>query len=155
VSEAPRPVSPRNDCELATSRIYAATPERVFDAFRDPAKLAAWWGPHGFTNMFHEFEFWRGGSWKLTMHGPDGKSYANEQVFVEIDAPRRIVIEHRSKPEYVAEFEFHLVPEGTQVVFYHRFETAEMCQRIAKFAGDANEQNLARLADVLRSTEPS
>jgi len=145
-------VAPRSDRELATSRMVSAAPERVFDAFRDPEKLATWWGPNGFTNTFHEFDFRPGGAWKLTMHGPDGKNYPNELVFVEIEEPRRIVIDHRSKPEYVAEFEFVPTPGGTKILFYHIFESAEVCQRIAKFAGDANEQNLTRLAEVLRAT---
>lgn len=147
-----QPVVPRSDRELATSRIINATPQRVFDAFRDPEKLARWWGPNGFTNTFHEFDFRPGGVWKLTMHGPDGKDFPNESAFVEIDEPRRIVIDHRSKPEYVAEFEFVSVPEGTKIVFYHIFESVDACNRIAKFARDANEQNLDRLSQLLCAT---
>jgi len=145
-------IAPRSDRELATSRIISATPERVFDAFRDPRKLAVWWGPNGFTNTFHEFEFRPGGAWNLTMHGPDGKNFANEMVFIEIDEPRRLVVDHRSKPEYRAEFLFVPVAAGTQVIFYHTFESAEMRARIAKFAGDANEQNLERLDELLHAT---
>lgn len=38
-----------------TSRTIAATPEQVFAAFTDGARLARWWGPAGFTNTFRDF----------------------------------------------------------------------------------------------------
>lgn len=41
-SQTERVVAPRSDRELATSRTIGAPPERVFDAFRDPEKLARW-----------------------------------------------------------------------------------------------------------------
>jgi len=41
---------------------------------------------------------------------------------------------------------------GTKIIFYHVFESADIRKRIAKFAGDANEQNLDRLSEVLRAT---
>ena len=144
-----QPVAPRSDRELATSRVIHAAPERVYEAFRDPKQLGGWWGPNGFTNTFHQFEFRPGGAWNLTMHGPDGKSYPNEMVFVETEAPRRVVIEHRSNPKFLAEFHFLPVQAGTKVEFYQAFESAEMCARIAERVGDANEQNLARLAAVV------
>ena len=142
-------IAPRSDRELAHSKVVRASPERVFDAFQDPGKLAQWWGPKGFRNTFHIFEFRPGGAWKLTMHGPDGKDYENESSFVEIEHARRIVIDHRSSPRYVAEFTFTAVDGGTRVCFYHRFESAEQCARIAKFAGPANEELMERLAELL------
>jgi hypothetical protein len=49
--------APDDDRALATSRTVAATPAAVFDAIRDPARLARWWGPAGFRNHFSVFEF--------------------------------------------------------------------------------------------------
>ncbi|MCB9846888.1 MAG: SRPBCC domain-containing protein [Phycisphaeraceae bacterium] len=146
-----RSTEPRSDCELGTERVIRAAPERVFDAFRDPAKLARWWGPDGFTNTFHEFDFRGGGAWRFTMHGPGGRDFPNESRFVEIEAPRRVVIEHLSNPRFVAEFEFTHDDGVTLVVFRHRFESAEMCARIAEYAKDANKQNLDRLAVLVES----
>jgi len=143
-------VRPRSDRELVTSREVDVRPDRVFEAFSDPTQLARWWGPDGFTNTFHVFDFLPGGSWKFTMHGPTGSDFPNESEFMEIDAPSRLVIRHLSKPRFTAEFEFLPRPAGTLVVFRQVFESAQDRERIAKFAVDANEQNLNRLERVLK-----
>ena len=45
------------------TREFPAPPEIVFAAIEDPVRLSRWWGPEGFTNTFHRFEFVEGGSW--------------------------------------------------------------------------------------------
>ena len=65
-----------------------ATPAQVFAAMSDPARVARWWGPDGFKNTIHQFDFRPGGSWLLTMHGPDGKDYPNESRFTRVTAGR-------------------------------------------------------------------
>jgi uncharacterized protein YndB with AHSA1/START domain len=42
---------------MQTQRILPYTPDEIYDAFADPARLAKWWGPDGFTNTFEIFEF--------------------------------------------------------------------------------------------------
>lgn len=80
------------DREFVHSRLVDAPQERVFRAFAEPAHLARWWGPDGFTNTFDVFEFHPGGTWRFTMHGPDGQDYPNESVFREIAVPERVVL---------------------------------------------------------------
>ena len=53
------------DRELVTSRVIAAPRSRVYAAFADPAQLARWWGPAGFTNSFETFDLRPGGSWRF------------------------------------------------------------------------------------------
>lgn len=57
--------------------MIAAPRGRVFDAFADPARLAQWWVPAGFTNTVTEFDFRPGGAWRLVMRAPDGAEFAN------------------------------------------------------------------------------
>ena len=59
----------------ARSMVIPATPARVFAALCDPQRVARWWGPDGFSNTIHRFDFEPGGSWLLTMHGPDGTDF--------------------------------------------------------------------------------
>ncbi|MGE5117095.1 MAG: SRPBCC family protein [Betaproteobacteria bacterium] len=132
--------------ELATSRVLAAPRERVFDAIRDPARLARWWGPKGFANTFEQFDFRPGGHWRFVMHGPDGTDYPNENEFAEIAAPDRVVIRHLNGHHF--ELTIALAEAGpgrTRIEWRQRFETAEECARAAPIAVDANEQNLDRL----------
>ena len=69
------PVEIRSDFR---SKLIPASPAQLFAAMRDPNRIAKWWGPEGFTNTIHTYEFVPGGSWLLTMHGPDGKDYPIE-----------------------------------------------------------------------------
>jgi uncharacterized protein YndB with AHSA1/START domain len=134
------------DRELVTSRLIDAPRERVFSAFGDPAHLAQWWGPKGFTSTFHEFDLRSGGTWRFTMHGPDGGSYPNESVFVEVVAPERVVFKHVSGPQFEMTIAFAAKGDKTVVGWRQVFNTAAECRRVAKFAVEANEQNLDRLA---------
>jgi uncharacterized protein YndB with AHSA1/START domain len=134
------------DRELVTSRLVEAPRERVFQAFSDPAQLAQWWGPKGFTNTFHEFDLRPGGRWRFVMHGPGGTSFPNESVFVEVAPPARVVFRHESSPRFEMTITFDETGAKTRVGWRQVFETAEECRRIAKFAVGANEENLDRLA---------
>ena len=64
-----QPIDKRSDTK---STFIAATPAQVFAAMNDPARVARWWGPDGFGNTMHQFDFRPGGTWLLTMHEPDG-----------------------------------------------------------------------------------
>lgn len=70
--------------ELRISKMLNATVELVWEVWTKPEHIANWWGPNGFTNTIHTMDLSAGGEWRLTMHGPDGKSYPNKSVFIEI-----------------------------------------------------------------------
>ena len=134
-----------------TSRDIPATVEEVFAAISDPERLARWWGPTGFTNTFSAFEFKNGGSWSLVMHGPDGHNYPNENVFAEIDAPHKIIVEHVGEPKYRLTILLAPSAVGTTVSWSQLFESAQVAERLEHIVVPANEQNLERLsAEVLR-----
>jgi uncharacterized protein YndB with AHSA1/START domain len=134
-----------SDRELVTSRVIRAPRARVFAAIVDPRRLARWWGPAGFTNTFHECDVRPGGRWRFTMHGPSGANFENESVFAEI-APARVVIGHVSPPVFDLEITLDERDGRTTVGWRQRFPTREDCEKVKRFAGDANEQNLDRLA---------
>ncbi len=113
---------------------------------RDPERVAKWWGPDGFTNTIHQFEFENGGRWLLTMHGPDGTDYPNESRFTRIVADEVFEIEHLNGHHFFLTIELKPVPEGTEVRWLQTFDTAEHFAKIAGFVAAANEQNLERLA---------
>jgi uncharacterized protein YndB with AHSA1/START domain len=129
-----------------TSRELPAAPEAVFAAFRDPARLARWWGPDGFTNTIHTFEFRAGGSWEFTMHGPDGHDYPNQSEFLEIVPDSRIRIRHISQPRFELSVSLEATPAGTLVSWVGIFENSAFAEKSRGFLEAANEQNLDRLA---------
>ena len=145
------PVDQRSD---SRSLFVAATPAQVFAAMCDSARIARWWGPDGFTNTIHQFDFRPGGTWRLTMHGPDGKDYPNESRFTRIGTDRLLEIEHLSGHHFVLTIGLHPVSGGTQIQWRQTFDTIEHYQGIAQFLAGANEQNLQRLsAEVLRNRD--
>lgn len=79
---------------LIATRIYDAPRELVFALWTDPAHLAQWWGPDGFTTTTSAFDMRPGGVWRFVMHGPDGRDYENRITFEDIVPPARIAYRH-------------------------------------------------------------
>ena len=134
--------------EIISTRIFDASRECLFAAFSIPDQLAEWWGPKGFTNTFNEFDFRAGGDWKFTMHGPDGKDYANHTRFIEIVPAERIVYEHTA-PHFRMTITLADAGTGAHMTWCMQFETAEICERFKPICVPANEENFDRLEAVL------
>ncbi|TAK90086.1 MAG: polyketide cyclase [Burkholderiaceae bacterium] len=128
-----------------TTREIPASPAEVFAAFEEPNRLAKWWGPDGFHNTFDICEFKPGGLWQFTMHGPEGTDYPNKSVFVEIEAARKVVIDHVSPPRFRLTVEFSLCAAGTLVTWVQAFEDPAVAAAVRHIVEPANEQNLNRL----------
>ena len=138
---------------LTTSREIPASASDVFAAFSDPQRLARWWGPAGFTNTFHTFEFKPGGRWVYTMYGPDGRDYPNESVFQEISYERKVRIRHVVLPFYTLEITFVEESGKTTVRWDQEFENQVFATKMKDFLQTANEQNLDKLvAEIMGGT---
>ena len=137
------PVATRTD---SRSKVIPASTAAIYAAISDPARMARWWGPAGFTNTIHDFQFRPGGSWLLTMHGPDGKDYPNESRFARIVPERLVEIEHLSGHHFVLTIELLERDAGTLVAWQQVFDTADHYRKLETFVAVANEQNLERLA---------
>jgi uncharacterized protein YndB with AHSA1/START domain len=134
-----------------TSREIPASIDHVFAAISQPERLARWWGPAEFTNTFNVCEFKTGGRWSLIMHGPDGSNYPNENIFAEIEAPTKVIVQHDGEPKYRLTIELAWAPTGTIVSWSQEFESSEVASRIEHIVVPANDQNLERLSvEVLR-----
>ncbi|MEY4733822.1 MAG: hypothetical protein RLZZ464_1888 [Pseudomonadota bacterium] len=133
-----------------TSREIPAPAETIFDAIRNPERLARWWGPNGFTNTFRTFEFEPGGQWIFTMHGPDGTSYLNESGFAEIVPNALVRIRHTSMPQFVLSIALQSRGHSTLVSWEQVFADAQVAQNIRHIVEPSNEQNLDRLTAEVR-----
>ncbi len=136
--------------ELVNHREFAASRERVFAACSDPAQLAQWWGPHGFTNTFHRFEFQPDGAWRFTLRGPDGAAYEMDHRFMEIVAPERVVVRHiQAGHDFTLEMHFEARGDRTALTWRMRFDDPAETERLRAFILPANEQNFDRLEALL------
>jgi uncharacterized protein YndB with AHSA1/START domain len=70
-------------------RTYDASPQRVFDAWADPAAKAQWFGPPNKPD--YSLEFRVGGREQFTVQAPDGATYRFDAVYQDIVPGQRIV----------------------------------------------------------------
>ncbi len=84
------------DREIVLTRVIDAPPERVFQAWTDPEQITQWFSPAGFQNETLEIDIRPGGRWRFIYVAPDGTRYENRMVFLRIEAPRLIEIDHGS-----------------------------------------------------------
>jgi uncharacterized protein YndB with AHSA1/START domain len=138
--------------EIVVSRIVEGPRCLVFEAYTDPAHLARWWGPDGFTLTTRVFEFRPGGVWEFVMHGPGGTDYPNWIRWREIVPPERIVLLHGASADDPDAFEstVTLVELGdrTEVTMRSLFKTkAQRDEAVARYhALEGAQQTLGRLA---------
>jgi uncharacterized protein YndB with AHSA1/START domain len=140
------------DREIVSRRKVNHSQAEVYKAWANPQLLAQWWGPKGFTNTFHAFDLKPGGEWRFTMHSPQGASFDNKCVFVEIVPNKRLVFDH---VEPVHAFQviatFDSQSKGTLITFRMVFKSAEECERSRKIIEPSNEENFDRLEALLAS----
>jgi uncharacterized protein YndB with AHSA1/START domain len=77
--------------ELTFTRVLDAPRDVVFRAWTDPAHLARWWGPNGFTSPVCELDIRPGGAIRIDMLGPDGRYFLMGGEYREIVPPERLV----------------------------------------------------------------
>lgn len=141
------PLDPKRT--LSTQRVLPFSAEAIYGAFAQADVLASWWGPNGFTNRFEVFEFQVGGRWVFTMHGPDGRSYANTSQFLALNPGQSIVIRHDCAPLFTLTVGLTAAPGGTLLTWDQAFDDAATADAVRAIVGDANEQNLDRLTRAL------
>ncbi len=79
-----------DDRVLRIERQFSATPEDVFDAWTDPTRIVAWWGPEGMHVPESEFEPHVGGAWATTMRNGEGQEFHVSGVYTAIERPKRV-----------------------------------------------------------------
>ena len=145
--------------EIIISRTFAAPRELVWMAWTDPKHVGHWWGPAGFTTTTHSMDFRAGGSWRYTMHGPDGRDYGNRIEYIEILKPSRLIYALCGEGiddavRFRTEVDFESVGEagrGTKVTMRTIFPSAEARDFVINDHGavEGGKQHLANLEDYL------
>ena len=119
------------DRQFVIMRLFDVPREVVFRAWTDPEQLLHWWGPTGFSLTIEEIDVRPGGTWRFTMHGPDGVDYPNVARYEIVDAPRRLVFMHSGEevtaedPAFRSTVTFDDMGGKTVLTMRAVFETAE------------------------------
>lgn len=142
----------KGDREISTTRVFDAPRELVFDCWFDPVHISNWWGPQGFRTTTHEMDARPGGVWRFTMHGPDGRDYANKVVYQEVDRPERLTYRHTGEGDndtvkFNVTVIFTDISGKTEVDFRLVFDTPAMRDEAAQFGAiEGLFDTLTRLA---------
>jgi uncharacterized protein YndB with AHSA1/START domain len=75
--------------------VLGAPRERIFKTLTEPAELANWWGPHGFTTPEIDLDVRVGGHYRFGMQPPHGDLFHLSGEYLEIHPPRRLVYTFR------------------------------------------------------------
>jgi uncharacterized protein YndB with AHSA1/START domain len=137
------------DREITIVRVFDAPRDIVWAAWSDPQHLKHWWGPSGFTNTFHEFDFRSGGSWRFVMHSPNGMDFENNNLFVEITKPDLIIMDHLEEPKFRVTAIFEDMGKRTKITFRQTFESTEACEHVKPYAIPGARQTFDKLAKHL------
>jgi len=145
-----------SDREISISRLFNHPVDRVFAAFSNPAGMAIWWGPNGFTTTTKTMQFKVGGVWDYVMHGPDGTDYPNYVRYTRIEKNTLIAYDHGSDADhpamFKAEISFASVGSSARVTLKVILKDAAERPTYVKFgAVEGGYQNLERLEKWLEA----
>jgi uncharacterized protein YndB with AHSA1/START domain len=96
VRESDADLADEKDREFVITRIFDAPRSVVFRAWTDPAQVAQWYGPQGFTIAFLELDVRPGGAWRKCMRSAEGKDYWRHGIYLEVTPPRRLAFTYLS-----------------------------------------------------------
>jgi uncharacterized protein YndB with AHSA1/START domain len=72
-------------------RVLRAPPDRVFRAFTEPAAMAKWLPPNGFTCQVHHMDVSEGGTFRMSFTNfANGQSHAFGGKYLEVVPGRRL-----------------------------------------------------------------
>lgn len=142
------------DRAIITTRLFKAPRELVFKMFTDPKHVVEWWGPRGFTTTVHEMDVRVGGTFRHTMHGPDGTDYPNYMTYKEVVRPERLAYSHGGGKEdddvlFEGRITFEERGDKTLVTMQALFPTKAERDRCAREYGavEGGVQTLDRLEE--------
>ena len=140
--------------QLVATRLLDAPRETVWKAYTDGEQLAKWWPPPGHTIDTRQIDVRPGGTWRGTLHGPQG-DYEQHMTYVVVQEPQMLAYLYGdpSQPGH-AFTTIELADEGgkTTVTVTLAFASAEERKRMEEnWAQQGLEGSLDRLASFLGS----
>jgi uncharacterized protein YndB with AHSA1/START domain len=151
-----------NSNEIVLLRVYDAPVHAVWDAWTIPEQVEKWWGPRGFTLTSHSKELRAGGTWRYTMHGPDGADYPNVTRYLVVEPYQKLVYDHGGSDERPALFRvtvtFKEANGKTTMEMISSLPSPEAATEMARFikqaGGNATWDRLAEHLEETRTGQP-
>lgn len=145
---------------LTIARAYRAAVDRVWTAWTDPAAVARWWGPHGWTTTVEQMDVRPGGQWRFSMAPDDGSAGPIHIVatYGEVRPREQLsYVDRRATADWVATGEgmsttvaFSARDTGTHVSITAVFADRDtLRQAVASGMGEGYQEALERLGTIL------
>lgn len=126
-----------NSSDIRITRVYDAPVHAVWAAWTDLAQIEQWWGPRGFTLTTHSKDLRVGGTWRYTMHGPDGVDYPNLATYHVVEPLQKLVYDHGATddtpPLFRVTVTFEETNGRTTMEMVSTLPTPEAAEQISKF----------------------
>jgi uncharacterized protein YndB with AHSA1/START domain len=121
---------------LRLRRKFAASPERVFEAWTRPEALRLWWCPEGWQPAAIEIDLRVGGSYRISMQRENAvQSLSVYGRFLEIQVGKRLVYTWNwegafaTMPETQVAVEFRALIDGTELTLWQEELPLPLCTR--------------------------
>lgn len=75
---------------LTLSHLFHVSAKRLFDAWTNPALVAQWFGPSGFTLPNAEIDLVVGGAYYFSLQPPEGDPIVHQGTYTLINRPTRL-----------------------------------------------------------------
>lgn len=136
-------------------RILPAPVDVVYAAWTDPAQVAVWWGPHGFTSPVCQLDFRPGGKISIHMQDSFGTIHPMEGTYHEMVDKKKIIftssaLNQAGRPimQVLNTVLFEEVEEGTKLSVFADVERVSLS---AKTYLDGMEEGWAQSLDRLQN----
>ena len=143
-----------DDLTMTLTRLFDATPTRIWAAWTDPEILPRWFGPKGYSCTTKEIDLRSGGVWRFDMIGPDGTVWPNRHRFTRYAPMTGItfLLDDDTDSYPAMEVVVSLTPEGggvrlTQTITFPNAEAK--AGALAFGAAELGETTLDKLAAIL------
>ena len=77
--------------EISITRAFEAPRDLVFRNLVEPALVASWFAPAGYTVTSCSFEARPGGKWRVEFRSPGGRGHVEHGEVLEVERPSRLV----------------------------------------------------------------
>ena len=139
-NEPPRPAPTP---ELVFRRTLEAPRDLVWQAWTDPAHLAHWWGPSGYTIPRCELDLQPGGAVHIDMEDPEGHVISSSGTVHEVYAPKRLVFSLHSFEDEAGEPQLEV--HYTTTLTAHTGHTTLTLHALVTRAGPGVAASLAQM----------
>lgn len=121
---------------------FAATKQRLWDAYADPRQIERFWGPETYPATFLRHDMFPGGESRYAMTGPEGDVSRGYWQFLSVDAPNGFEVRdgfcgddgepNPDMPSMRMTFSFEETAEGSRLTTVTHFLSLEELEQLVE-----------------------